>query len=75
MTVASQAARIRRPSVGEWRSAIRSDYVEIEIHHALAGNRGLPVSHSVRRVADRAGEAVVNVACVLAETGTAHDTG
>jgi len=70
-----QTARIYSLHVGNRDFAIRSNHIKIEIHHPLSRNRCHLGTHSVCRVANRAGKSVVDVASVLAEASIAHDAG
>lgn len=75
MTVTGQAARISGPLVGNWGSAVRSNDICVEVHHALPGNQRTLRTHSVCRVADGAGKTIVDMASVSAKTGVADNIG
>src|SRR5579883_1269475 len=67
--VAGQRASVCGMVIRNGRAVILADYVHIEINQPFAGYAGVHRSHTVRRVAHRAGESVVgNVPPVLRPT-------
>jgi hypothetical protein len=73
--MAGQTARTGRPAVGDGTLAIRRDHVDVEVHKTLGRNSRHLRASSVRAVAYRAGEAVVDMARVLLEATVGHDAG
>lgn len=73
MVVAGQAARVAGPRIGNGSGSIGGDHIDIKVDEALAGDCSVDAAHAVRGMAGRAGEAVVNVPGVFAETGVGHD--
>ena len=71
--VTRQHASIRRAAVGDRRSSILGNHVDIKIDQPLATNIRVGASHAVRSVTYRTGEAGVDMALVLGETGICHD--
>jgi len=75
VSVAGEAARIRGAAVSNRRAPVGSDNIHVEIHYPLAGNTSDLASYTVRRVAGRAGESVVQVAAMLAKAGVGKNRG
>lgn len=73
--MAGQTARTGRPAVGDGTLAIRRDHVDVEVHKTLGRNRGHLRASAVSAMADRAGEAVIDMARMLLETAVGHDAG
>lgn len=67
--VASQAAGIAGLRIRNGVSAVRRNYVDVEIDEPRPGNGSAGAPHSMRGVADRTGKAVVDrMSAVLTET-------
>ena len=74
MIVADQTAGVGGAVVADGCRSIRRHDVLIEIHQALAGDIAGLRTHSVGRVAHRAGETILlNMASVFAEGRVIHD--
>ena len=69
MIVADQTAGVGGAAVGNRDTAIGGDDVDIKIHEAFAGDGPRLCAHAVCGVANRAGEAILDMPGVLAETG------
>src|SRR5579863_6981799 len=65
--VTCQAARIRRFPVSNRASAVRGNYIDIEVHHPLARNHRILRAHSMGSVADGTRESGIDVARMLAK--------
>lgn len=71
--MAGQNATITAAIVGNGSAVVLSDNVGVEVYEAFARNSRGDRTHSVRRVADRTGEAILrNVIAVLEEAGVSH---
>lgn len=73
MIVAGKAARIACPRIRDRSRTIGSDDVDIKIDQPLARDCPADAAHTMSSVAGRAGEAIVDVPGMLAETGVCHD--
>lgn len=63
--MAHQRAGVRGAGVGDRRASIRSDHVDVEVHQTLAGDGSASCAHAVGGMANRAGEAGVDVTAVV----------
>ena len=73
VVVTGERARIGRTIVSDGESACGTDYINVEVDEPFAGNASVLSAHSMGRVTSGTGEAIVNVAGVLAETGIVCD--
>lgn len=71
--VAGQYAGITAAVVRDRSTVIPAYYVRIEIHEPFAGDTGRNRTHTMRGMADRAGESVLrDVIAMLQETGVGY---
>ena len=71
--VADQAAGVGGATVGNGNRAIWGNDVDVKVHEALAGDCPRLRAHAVCSVANRAGEAILNMPGMLAEAGVTHE--
>lgn len=65
MIVTSQAAGIRRATVGNGSTIVFQHHFDVEVHHPLPGDAPTGGAHTMRSMTDGAGETVVDVTRVL----------
>jgi len=71
--VTGQHASIGSAVVGDGRSSVLRNHIDIKIHQPLAAYIRVRTTYAVAGVTRRTGEAGVDMALMLAETGVRHD--
>ncbi len=73
VAMACEDASVRAAIIGDGCGPVCANYVGVEVHQPLPRNGCAVRPHSVSGVANRTGEASVDVERVLAETGVLND--